>query len=339
MNLIQKYNIEETDVLNSYNFAAKSDVVYAADVPTKKFYEKFDDGSNQIIHEQNDHILFKSSTFTLKENDIVFCNSLFIKQLFQHLNTVTKFKNITLITHQADLKINKRLFKKKPACISDWYAVNVTHKNSNLIPIPLGIANNKNTKNLIYSDFKDHEVKKQEIQDKIYCSFNVNTNYFHRIRAVKYINTDKYIKGFFLNLDEYLNYITSTKYTLCPWGNGIDSHRFWEVIYAGNIPITKYSYLYKSFDSLPGYLVKSYKAIDVQNYSSVSENYSMLRTSWWFKQITQNFVRSDGNSITFDENDNLIKKNIEIYFKDMKVTNRKKFIVTILRRVHKFIFI
>ena len=34
---------------------------------------------------------FLSDYLTLKENDIVFCNSLFIKQLFQHLNTVTKF--------------------------------------------------------------------------------------------------------------------------------------------------------------------------------------------------------------------------------------------------------
>jgi hypothetical protein len=338
MNLIQKYNIKETDVLNSFNFVTNADVVYAADVPKEKYYQLFNDDSNQIVYKQNDHILFKSISFTLKENDIVFCNSLFINQLFQHLSTIRHFKNITLITHQADLKIDKRLFKKKPECISNWFAVNVSHKDSRLIPIPLGIANTRNTKNLVYSDFKNQKPRKNIIQNKIYCSFNVNTNYFHRISLIKQINSDKYIKGFFVNLDDYLDYLSSSKYTLCPWGNGIDSHRYWEVIYAGNIPITKTAYLYKSFKSLPGYLVNSYKEIDIKNFFPEDVNYSMLKTSWWFKKMESNFIESDNILIKFKESKKLNDKNIEDYFKDMRSINRKKYVVTILRKIHKYIF-
>ena len=37
----------------------------------------------------------------------------------------------------------------------------------------------------------------------------------------------------------YLDSLIRYKYVLCPEGNGIDTHRFWETIYAGSIPVSK----------------------------------------------------------------------------------------------------
>ena len=37
--------------------------------------------------------------------------------------------------------ITKKLFDKKPECISNWFALNVDYRNNSLIPLPLGIAN------------------------------------------------------------------------------------------------------------------------------------------------------------------------------------------------------
>ena len=62
--------------------------------------------------------------------------------------------NIKLITHQSDIPITKKLFNQKPSCIAEWFAVNVDHKDKNLHPLPLGIANNFQKKYFYKEDIK-----------------------------------------------------------------------------------------------------------------------------------------------------------------------------------------
>ena len=40
-------------------------------------------------------------------------------------------------------------------------------------------------------------------------------------------------------------------FVLAPWGNGIDTHRFWEILYSGSIPVTKKHIIYDSFQNIP----------------------------------------------------------------------------------------
>ena len=61
----------------------------------------------------------------IKENDIIFCNSKFIKDLFHLLNKVNNLKNIKIITHQTDLLVDEAVFKNKPKSVSEWYSINV----------------------------------------------------------------------------------------------------------------------------------------------------------------------------------------------------------------------
>lgn len=42
---------------------------------------------------------------------------------------------------------------------------------------------------------------------------------------------------FEVNYETYLNNMAQHKFCLCPRGNGIDTHRFWEAQYLGCIPI------------------------------------------------------------------------------------------------------
>lgn len=74
---------------------------------------------------------------------------------------------------------------------------------------------------------------------EIYFNFSTNTN--KRIRedckakvskmGIPWINNKNY--------REYLIELKKHKYAICPEGNAIDTHRFWECIYMGVIPICK----------------------------------------------------------------------------------------------------
>ena len=128
----QKY--KESSILTSYNFARLADFVYAEEL-TFEQYEILNKKNKVIVH--NDHrIVYINPEIVLKENDIIFCNTHYVEYLFKALKSCN-LKNLILITHQSDMSINKKLYNKKPDCISKWFGVNINYEAHNLIPIPI----------------------------------------------------------------------------------------------------------------------------------------------------------------------------------------------------------
>jgi len=79
---------------------------------------------------------------------------------------------------------------------------------------------------------------------------------------------------------------------ICPRGNGIDTHRFWECLYRGVVPIVKDSQWVKSI----GYLNLNFRVVNEWNESElikiVNDDKSNLCTvsdelwiSYWIKRF------------------------------------------------------
>jgi hypothetical protein len=313
--------------LSSINYIKKADCVFTASL-NKEDLESFGFESIEILETKNELITFLNSSLTIEENDIIYSHTDHVESLFKILETL-KFKNIKIITSQSDRKITKKLFNKKPNCISEWYSINVHFKNKALIPIPLGIAPYRNTKSVILNDFYD--LKYDNVKDQlIYANFNINTNYFHRSRASSYFI--KYYKKELIsqkNYEEYLKNLKKYKFALCPWGNGIDTHRFWEALYCGVIPVTKKHYLYESFSGLPMVLVKSYKLLNKIEKNTDYESFDLIKLNmkYWIEIIQRTNVLSDFQEINIELNNNDIKDVQKKYLK-LKFKNavRKKFL-------------
>jgi hypothetical protein len=315
--------------LSSINFIKKADSVFTASL-NKEDLESFGFTNIEILETKNELITFLNSNLTIEENDVIYSHTDHVESLFKILETL-KFKNIKIITSQSDRKITKKLFNKKPNCISEWYSINVHFKNKALIPIPLGLAPYRNTKSVILNDFYD--LKYDNVKDQlIYANFNINTNYFHRSRASSY-----YIKNYKKklvsqkNYAEYLKNLKKYKFALCPWGNGIDTHRFWEALYCGVIPITKKHYLYESFSGLPMVLVKSYKLLNKIEKNTNYESFDLIKLNmkYWIEVIQRTKVLSDLQEINIELNNNDIKDVQKKYLKlKFKNATRKKFLTT-----------
>ena len=54
-----------------------------------------------------------------------------------------------------------------------------------------------------------------------------------------------------LSKQKYLEKINTYKFILCPWGNGIDTHRLWETLYSNSITVIKYHRALSKFSDLP----------------------------------------------------------------------------------------
>ena len=330
--LNKKY--QKNQVLSSINFIKQSDQVFSASL-SQEDLEKFNFTDIKIFEKNNELITFVNLNFTVKENDIIYSHADYVESLF-HILKDFKFQNIKVISSQSDRKISKNLFKKKPKCVSNWYSTNVNFNTESLVPIPLGIAPYRNSKSAIIEDFINLEM--QQKKKFLYINFNLNTNYFHRIKT---INCAKKIFGINpIDNKKYKDYLLSLalhKFSLSPWGNGIDTHRFWESLYCGTIPITKSHYVYKTFEGLPMVLLPSYKKLKKFNKEIEFDEFNIekLDINWWMNKINKNKVEPKIKKTKVQITDvqlDIIEKNL---FKLRKNNSRKKRINTFLRKAHQ----
>ena len=114
--------IEKEEIITPVKFMQKSDTIYAGILPDEEF-KKLDRNKYFKVTSGNGLTVFKTKTFILKENYVIFCHTLFVDSLFKHLENINEFKNLKLITSQTDVPITKKLFDKKPKCISQWFSI------------------------------------------------------------------------------------------------------------------------------------------------------------------------------------------------------------------------
>ena len=165
------------------------------------------------------------------------------------MNNLPKIKNLKLITHQSDRPVDKRLWDLKPNSISEWYSTNVIFKSQKLFSIPLGLGNNylniyKDHVDTIESLLETKTVKKQSA----FLNFRINTNTVERLKTYFPLHGKDWIdvKTLKQSPKQYLSDINNSKFTICPWGNGYDTHRLWESLYLKSIP-TRNHFAYKQF--------------------------------------------------------------------------------------------
>ena len=129
--------------------------------------------------------------------------------------------------------------------------------------------------------------------------------------------------------------MAQSKYTLAPWGNGVDTYRFWEALYLGSCPITLSHTHYLGFKGLPAILINSYSDL---NMETLEEKYikfnpkeiNYLNIDYWFDKITHNKL---SHSVAYKKNlSPLINKKITLIKLKIKFESKKKIVIYYLKR-------
>lgn len=192
----------------------------------------------------------------LKDGDIIYTHMMYASLLLNimaHLD-----KKFILITHSCDYsvedfgmirpdgngKVAQKVYFGLPENLIKWYTKNVNTVNPKIESIPIGLENDwwcvkvhkkekmieklnepKNYKNLVYMNFKigTNPEKRQPVYDLL--------------KDKSWVTTRMGSNG--VNFDNYIDNIYNHKFVVCPEGNGIDTHRLWETLYMGSIPIVK----------------------------------------------------------------------------------------------------
>lgn len=162
----------------------------------------------------------------------------FIKYILDYLDKTFTY---TIYLHNTDHSLNcthKKLVES--SYIHKIYAQNIDYpeKNPKLHLLPIGIANSMwqhGDMLKLYTAIKNTYLYKKK--NSIYININPKTYPYRK----NILDTIKNKKTFMLAQGkpyiEYLTELASHRFCLCIRGNGIDTHRFWESLYLGVIPV------------------------------------------------------------------------------------------------------
>jgi hypothetical protein len=206
-----------------------------------EFSEKYNKHTFVINSFNNINIELINSCILQKQSKIVslFVYTHLLEYFIKHvLYNLTNEKQYIIYTHNSDhvfddnylplLQSNKilKVYAQNP---------NVLHHKLSLLPI--GIANEMWKHGNLYSLYKTmidtYKLKKSK---NIYININPNT-YSYRKNLLDEIILQSGTCSQNKEYSEYLRELSTYYFCFCPRGNGIESHRFWESIYLGVVPI------------------------------------------------------------------------------------------------------
>lgn len=162
----------------------------------------------------------------------------FRKYVFQNLDNSI---NYVFYLHNSDHSFgdeNKELLES--SIVKKIYAQNIdTNVDSNkLCLLPIGIANsmwNHGDILKLYKTMSNTYWRRKE--NSIYVNINPKTYSYRGIVLDKIKSYGMLEISDSRPYDEYLNELSKYRFCLCLRGNGIDTHRFWESLYLGVIPV------------------------------------------------------------------------------------------------------
>lgn len=219
-----------------------------------------------------------------------------------HLADFSKVVTNKVITHNSDfstsevlkLNNNKEIFEN-----SDWlwFAQNVDVKHPRIFSLPIGLENSEwfpelNKLNTIL----EYKEKYTGIKDIIcVAEFNPRTHN-RRLEVFKYYNdqdwcvTNPTVNG--LSFDLYVENMVRSYFCISPRGNGIDTHRTWEAMYCGCIPIVERCINTDFYNDFPMLIVEDLTKITYdmlfwawEEMSNTEYDFDKLYMDYWISYI------------------------------------------------------
>lgn len=186
-----------------------------------------------------------------------------------------------------------------------WFGQNVGVYHEKIESIPIGL---ENSQWMPYVQKKKKIFEKQKesknIKNLLYINHDINTNTVERqppyfIFANKIYATIEYAhtqSDGVRDFDNYLDNIHSHEFVLAPVGGGFESHRLWECLYVGTIPVVRRCVNYSFYEDLPICFVDDWEEItedflqkELFRIKNIEWNYEKLSFSYWKNRILNTY--------------------------------------------------
>lgn len=229
---------------------------------------------------------------------VIFCYSHRIHEFSKVLESF--MYPFILITHNSDENIVDCESTRKIIDCSNvvkWYAQNAIYVHAKIQILPIGIANRQwnHGSQFVHYYYSTIEFYKNPLKvNHIYFNFSIQTN----VKARQYCYNSIINKIPFLEnvscLDNIIR-LETYQFCICPEGNGVDTHRFWEALYVKTVPIVMRTpfidHLVQQMRDLPIVILDSWDDLDVTkipSYNSFSFSSPYLDFGFYDNEILDN---------------------------------------------------
>jgi hypothetical protein len=253
---------------------------------------------------------------------IIFCKSDYLKNEFKKIK---KLKNeVILISGNGDHTIDDWFVSEMPDNILKWYCQNNSVYHDKLIPIPIGLENTLHNKRkghgvawpharqkIIKLNNQFNSVNHQLPAKLLYANFNEQTNLSHRQPIKELCLKNSFITWHepLLEYNEFINAVLDHEAVVCPAGNGIDTHRLYEILYCNRIPVVvkmgNYPLYTELYEKLPIVILDTIELIIAVKQKNTQQ--SLLDFQYW-KQLINT------------ETGHIIKKDRGLFYRFLKHT-------------------
>lgn len=225
------------------------------------------------------------------------CQSVEIIFVYTHLiNYFKEFiaprlsKPFVLMTHNSDHAITANdLPLLNHPFLTDWFAQNCEFTHEKLKALPIGLANSQWGASRL-EDLR-HTSLAYEKTHLLYVNFN-NATHPGRKQVIDAVSGVRGVTlGAAIPFGQYLTQLAKHKFCLCPRGNGIDTHRFWEAQYLNTIPVILESDWTSAYSNLPVLIIKSW---DVLSSMDLEKTYIEIScTQYDRKRLHLNYYKKN----------------------------------------------
>ncbi len=213
----------------------------------------------------------------------VFCKIDRIWECFGRL--VRTNRRVVLVTGQGDHPVDAKRLGEAPANIHAWFGSNALVDDARVRPLPLGLGAQDSPVTLRATDIAAGLEDDRPRANWLYVNFRPDTN--PQVRGPVYERFQKLSSEEWVTFQPpaghgdngaYLDALLTHRFVLSPPGNGIDTHRMWEALYAGAIPIVLRSPAMRAFSMLPILFVDDYSEVTPDRLRTEEER--IRRASW-----------------------------------------------------------
>jgi hypothetical protein len=222
-----------------------------------------------------------------------------------------RYRGKTLVVGHSDISTNRSTLRLLQAVgVRKVFGVNTQPLKDFSYSLPLGLTNFTNESKLhsLFGDVSHFRVANSttNFEDKFrphfYLNFTKANNSKNRENALRFFS--KLPPPYKVTLDspdftvngrvDFLSKCRQSAFVVCPEGNGIDTHRLWETLYMGGIPVVlKHPKLDQLTQSLPVLVIRDWSEIlDIDFLESswaeiVSKlwNPNLLSSKFWINLI------------------------------------------------------
>ena len=276
--MVLRLAMTHDDFITGEKFYEIADFVYTPAVPDKYDY-------NQQVN--------TFSISKLGSTNIIYTHTTYKDSLFAIIKDLPC--RFIIITHNNDFNVYD--LANLPTNVIHWFSQNVCVLDERLSSLPIGLENSRwfpdtRKKELLLAKAKQPKTNR----NLVYVNHNISTNRAERELPYKILDGKRFATVAYgynpIDFGTYVDNLYNHKFVVSPPGNGVDTHRNWEALYLGTIPIEKRCPNNTFYEDLPICFVNEWEELtedflesECRRINQTTWNLQKLKMSYWTSLI------------------------------------------------------